>query len=246
MRALLLVCVAACTTEVDTTDAIYVDDKTPRVLCSLGVDGEDIALDKLERGMQRAQRRGQTLLLHAHRPGTGPDATIDPARIDAILMAADRVGLSTVTFPELPAGPGLMLSFDDASVDDWFALRDIFDARAARATFFVSNFGELTPEQRAKLRVLAEEGHAIEAHGMGHRDAATYADGHGVARYLADEIDPLLDAMAADGFAPTTFAYPYGRRTKELDDALLQRFRLVRSLTYLDKSVLATAPCPYS
>lgn len=245
MRALLLLCVAACATEVDATDAIYVDDQMPRVLCSLGVDGEDITVDQLEVGMHRARGRGQTLLLHAHRPGTGPDATIDPIRIDAILTAADRVGLSTVTFPELPTGAGLMLSFDDASVDEWFAMRDVFAAHATRATFFVSNFGQLTTEQRAKLRVLADEGHAIEAHGMGHRDAATYADSHGVTRYLADEIDPILDAMAADGFTPTTFAYPYGRRTKQLDDALLERFRLVRSLTYLDKSVLATAPCPY-
>jgi peptidoglycan/xylan/chitin deacetylase (PgdA/CDA1 family) len=245
MRALLLVVLVACTTEVDATDAIYANNDMPRVLCSLGVDGEDIALIKLELGMQRARSRGETLLLHAHRPGTGPDATIDPARVDAILSAADRVGLASVTFPELPHGSGLMLSFDDASVDDWFALRDVFDAHATRATFFVSNFGELTLDQRAKLHVLADEGHAIEAHGMGHRDAPTYADAHGVTRYLADEIDPLLDAMLADGFTPTTFAYPYGARTKQLDDALLERFRLIRSLTYLDKSVVATAPCPY-
>src|SRR5690349_145683 len=107
MRALLLLALAACTTEVDQTDAIYVDSEMPRGLCSLGVDGEDIALDQLALGMNRAHRRGETLLLHAHRPGTGPDATVDPARIDKILALADRAGLPTVTFPELPGGPGV-------------------------------------------------------------------------------------------------------------------------------------------
>jgi peptidoglycan/xylan/chitin deacetylase (PgdA/CDA1 family) len=134
--------------------------------------------------------------------------------------------------------------FDDHFVDDWYALRDVFKAHKARITFFVANYGDLGPARIAKLHKLAADGHAIEAHGMGHRDAAQDVDQHGLSAYLAVEIDPLLKAMNADGFHPTTFAYPFGSRTAELDNALLQRFQLLRSLTYTDKSLINSAPCP--
>lgn len=245
MKALFCLLLVACATDVDQDDAIYATSSKPRVMCSLGVDGYDIPLKKLEAGMKRAARKDQTLMLHAHRPGMEHRATINPKRIDDILTAAEDIGLPTVTFPEVPAGAGLMLSFDDASVDDWFALRDIFAAHDAHVTFFVSNYGELTADQKTKLHALSDEGHAIEAHGMYHLDAAAYVDEHGLDSYLAKEIDPEIAAMRADGFDPTTFAYPYGSRTAQLDAALLKRFRLLRSLTYLDKSVFSTAPCPY-
>lgn len=112
-------------------------------------------------------------------------------------------------------------------------------------TFFVSNLGELDASERAMLHALAGEGHAIEAHGMGHRDAAVYVERYGLITYLADEIDPLLAIMQTEGFAPTTFAYPYGDRTSELDRALLERFTLLRSLSYLDRSAINSAPCPH-
>jgi peptidoglycan/xylan/chitin deacetylase (PgdA/CDA1 family) len=95
------------------------------------------------------------------------------------------------------------------------------------------------------LHALEVEGHAIEAHGMGHRNAAEYVDTYGLAKYLADEIDPLLEQMRRDGFNPTTFAYPYGDRTRALDQALLERFSLLRSLSYLDRSLINTSPCPH-
>ena len=153
--------------------------------------------------------------------------------------------MNVVTFPELATqrGAGISFGFDDAFVDDWFALRVTLLARGARVTFFVSNFGELTSQQRMMLRTLAADGHAIEAHGMGHRDAADYVDKYGLRAYIRDEIDPMLEAMAEEGMVPTTFAYPYGDRTTEIDRALLQRFRLLRSLSYLDRSLSNTAPC---
>lgn len=246
MRAVILLCVlAACARSIDNADETYApNDDAERVLCGLGVDGEAIPLDELERAMHRATERREVLMLLAHEPGR----TITYDRVDQILTLADRLSLPYVTFPELTSGrdrAGFSFGFDDFSVNAWFGLREILQAHHARVTFFVSNFGELDAEQRTMLRVLEADGNAIEAHGMGHRDAAEYVDTYGLERYLADEIDPMLDIMAREGFAPTTFAYPYGNRTSEIDDALLERFALLRSLSYLDRSVINSAPCPH-
>lgn len=234
----------ACASDpLDDTDGTFDTWSGQRVLCGLGVDGQTVPLAQIERGVRRAIDRDQVLILFGHDAGR----TIPRERVDAILADADRAGLPTLTFPELAdATPraGLVLGFDDYFVDDWYALRDVFAAHHARVTFFVSDYGDLTPAQKDELHALAADGHAIEAHGMGHRDAPDYVDQHGVASYLAVEIDPELAAMRADGFAPTTFAYPYGDRTRELDEALLTRFRLLRSLTYLDRSAINSAPCP--
>jgi Polysaccharide deacetylase len=244
--ALAFTLVAGCAPDdLADTDSSYDRWSHDRVLCGVGVDGDGISVHEIEAGMQRAMDRGEVLILFGH----DPRHTIDPARVDRILGAADRAGLPFVTFPELadPAmanTPGFVLAFDDAYVDDWWSLRDVFRARAARVTFFVSNYGDIKPAGIAELHALAADGHAIEAHGMGHRDAPDFVDRHGLDKYLAQEIDPLLDAMHADGFTPTTFAYPYGDRTGELDAALLRRFKLLRSLTYLDRSLINSAPCP--
>ncbi len=246
MRPALLVIAAlsgCAISDLHDTDAAFARWDGERVLCGVGVDGETISLAQIEAGFARAAQHGEVLILFAHHPGR----TVTPARIDAILASAERAGLPSLTFPELADSTptaGFSFGFDDASVDEWFALRDVFAAHRARVTFFVSNYGELGSDERNKLHALAADGHAIEAHGMGHRDAAAYVDTHGLSRYLRDEIDPLLEAMAADGFVPTTFAYPYGDRTSELDRALLGRFSLIRSLTYLDRSAVNSAPCP--
>lgn len=242
IAALLGACAAD---PLDDTDGTFDTWSGQRVLCGLGVDGQTVPLAQIERGVRRAIDRDQVLILFGHDAGR----TISRDRVDAILTDADRAGLPTLTFPELADpdrahGAGLVLGFDDYFVDDWSALRDVFAAHHAHVTFFVSDYGDLTPSQIGELHALAADGHAIEAHGMGHRDAPDYVDHHGVASYLAVEIDPELAAMRADGFAPTTFAYPYGDRTGELDAALLTRFRLLRSLTYLDRSPINSAPCP--
>lgn len=244
--ALLLVALAACAAEpLDQDDATFDLWGGQRVLCGVGVDGTAVGLDQIERGMRRAVARDEVLILFGHDIGH----TIARDRVDAILAAADRAGVPTVTFPDL-ADPalanhaGLVLAFDDRFVDDWYAARDVFTRHDARVTFFVSNYGELTRAQIGLLHALAGDGHAIEAHGMGHRDAPDYVDEHGLDDYLRVEIDSELAAMRADGFAPTTFAYPEGDRTAELDAALLTRFALLRSVTYLDRSPINSAPCP--
>lgn len=238
----VIAALSACTVELAEREAAFVRDDGERVLCGVGVDSDDIELPEIEAAMRRARAVNEVLLLFAHHP----NVSIRPERVLAVLDTAERLELPFRTFPELVGHrdrAGVAFAFDDFYVDDWYALRA--GLRGRPVTFFVSNWADLSRRQIEALHELAGDGHAIEAHGMGHRDAASYVDRHGIDDYLADEIDPLLAAMAEDGFAPTTFAYPYGSRTTELDEALLGRFSLIRSLTYLDASALSTAPCPY-
>lgn len=244
MRPVLaLLCAAGCSVELAHEDSAYARHDGERVLCGVGIDGDALALGDIERGLQRARSAGEVLILFAHDPGR----TVTHERLDAILGLAAAADVPLLTFPELATEAptaGLAFGFDDAYVEAWFALRDVFTAHRARVTFFVSNYGALDERERDMLHQLASDGHAIEAHGMGHRDAPIYVERYGLGAYLRDEIDPLLEAMRADGFAPTTFAYPYGARTSAIDAALLERFALIRSLTYLDRGPTNAAPCP--
>ncbi len=243
MKSLCCLLLIACNTvELRDRDAAFVRDDGERVLCGVGVDSDDIELAEIEAAMERATETNTVLVLFAHRPSV----SVRPERVLAVLAAAEHTTLPLLTFPELVGRrgrAGVAFAFDDSYVADWMALRD--GLRGRPVTFFVSNWSDLSRDDIASLHDLAADGHAIEAHGMGHRDAVLYVDRYGIADYLTREIDPLLAAMHDDGFTPTTFAYPYGSRTTELDDALLERFSLIRSLTYLDASAISTAPCPY-
>jgi peptidoglycan/xylan/chitin deacetylase (PgdA/CDA1 family) len=75
------------------------------------------------------------------------------------------------------------------------------------------------------------EGHSIEAHGVHHLDAATYIADHGLAAYLDDEVQPSIDILRADGFAPVAYAHPFGSHTRELDEAIAGRIRFARSIS---------------
>jgi len=92
------------------------------------------------------------------------------------------------------------------------------------------------------LHALAAQGHKIEAHSVSHQRAPTYVENHGLAAYLADEALPSIDALRAEGFDVTTYAYPYGARTGELDGALLEHVSIVRSVSFTWSTV--SDPCP--
>ena len=166
----------------------------------------------------------------------GPDATL-PETIDAILTRADEDSLPIYTFEDLVAGAGgpsqagIALSFDDTEIDDWWAWQEIFDRHHARATYFVTEYYMFTDEGRTRLHALYDAGHAIEAHGVHHERAETYIAEHGLQAYLDDEVQPSIDVLRADGFAPVAYAHPNGSHTPELDEALEDRIALSRTIS---------------
>ncbi len=229
----------------DEIDELYWDWGERRVLCGANLDDSaGIELDSVRSGLARAAADREVISLYAHRPG----GTVPVDKIEAVLDAAGELGLDLVSYDDLAAGGpprgALSLSFDDAHVAEWFALRDAFDRAGARVTFFVSRYDLLDQARVDQLRQLREDGHSIAAHGLRHRDAPAYVEEEGLAAYLADEADPSIDLLRRDGFDPVAFAYPFGSRTGELDRALLERVALVRSVTFSIESPLLTDPCP--
>lgn len=227
------------------TDEVYFRWDDRRVLCGAGIDdvrGNDV--DNITEGIARAAARGEVLVLYGHEPGRGHSL----AKLEAIMSAATELGVPLVSFEDLMApgggGPGLALGFDDAAVDAWYETRGLLARYRARVTYFVTRFDRLSDARVDRLRALRADGHAIEAHGLRHRDGPEYRAHHGLQAYMNDEVIPSLDVMRAAGFSPRAFAYPFGARTGDLDRAILEHVRLVRSVTFLEGIPGLADPCP--
>lgn len=200
-------------------------------------------LASIKAGLDRAKANNEVIELYAHDPGR----TVRWAELEDVLAAIAERELPYFTYAELARDtvapqPGVALSFDDAYVDSWLEGADLYDRYGARATFFVAYYDHLGADERAALHELAARGHAVEAHSVNHLRAPLFVEQHGLTRYLREEALPSIDWLRADGFDVTSFAYPYGARTSEIDAALLDRVPLVRSVSFTWTGV--ADPCP--
>jgi len=240
VRALaVILLVAGCDATLVEDDNIYTRGAPDFVMCGMSIDDKNSAsVDAIGGALERARIDGTTVQLYAHRPDdTG--GTVEPAIIELALAGVVERGMGFATYSELAQRevPGsLALSFDDHNLESWTALRPMFAHYNARVTFFVSGFPFLTEAERAQLHQLAADGHDIEYHSTNHFHASQYAADHGAAAYVADDIVPGLEAMRADGFAPTIFAYPFGERSSVTDEALRPHFAHLRAIR---------SSCPY-
>jgi peptidoglycan/xylan/chitin deacetylase (PgdA/CDA1 family) len=125
--------------------------------------------------------------------------------------------------------PGVVLTFDDAFVEQWLAAMPVFEKYGAHATFFVASPQKLSPRQVAGLQKLASAGHAIGCHSWLHRRAADVLKEHTVEEYVALEATPALARLRELGSSPTCYGYPSSSRTNETDAALLKEFRHLRT-----------------
>ena len=123
---------------------------------------------------------------------------------------------------------GVAFTFDDVSVDEWYAQRSLFQKYNIRATFFISNFDFLDSGKIEKLKVLASDGHEIACHGLQHENALDCQ----TEDYINQEVMPALQILSDIGFEATAFAYPFGTSTSELDSCLLTYFKVLRKATY--------------
>lgn len=220
------------------------------MLCAVSID--DIAgnqLDTIVLGLERASARGEVIQLYGHQPGDpSAGATVPIDKIEAVLARAAELGLAFFTSRDLvPDGPhtgGLALSFDDAHIADWWALRPMFDQYDARLTFFVTRYDQWDDAMKAQLRDLSADGHSIQAHSVNHLRAPEFVTERGLAAYLTEEALPSIELLRADGYAITDYAYPFGARTGELDRALLAHVERVRAVTFSLDGALISDPCP--
>ena len=143
-----------------------------------------------------------------------------------------KTGYITVT-PPGTSHAGIALTFDDDTVDKWFAARSIFQKYNAHVTFFVSNFASLDQSEIDKLKILQADGHEIAYHGYNHVDEVDYIAENSLNEYLNDEIIRGINLMRSKGFDPVDFAYPFGSDNPSARTALSGYFHHMRD-TYYD------------
>lgn len=239
----MLAILAACRADASDLDGIFYDGDGRLVHCAVNLDSSaGGTYGSVDRALDRAAERGEVVELYAHRPGT----TVPYEMLEHVLAGAVARGLPYVRYADFAAGgglgPGLALSFDDAGITEWMSARPLFQQYGARVTFFVTRYDRFTEEGRGHLRELAADGHEIAAHGVAHLRAPVYVEDHGVAAYLADEALPSIDVLRAEGYEVTSFAYPYGARTEEIDRALAAHVPVLRSVAFPVHGPVG--PCP--
>jgi len=224
--------VAACKLHAHRGDAHAYAWDDQRVLCSQGFDdlSHPNVSDAVDRAIAFAREHGDVALLHGHTPGV----TVSREMIEHVLATADAEGLALVGYRELdPSQPhraGIALAFDDDAPERWIELRDVLARHHAHVTFFTCCWDHLSAAQREDLAQLARDGHDIEPHGAMHVHATDYAAQHGVAAYVADEVQPSIDALAGAGFPPArVYAYPWGEHDDAIDAAVLEHVERVRT-----------------
>jgi peptidoglycan/xylan/chitin deacetylase (PgdA/CDA1 family) len=126
--------------------------------------------------------------------------------------------------------PGVALTFDDYSINNWYHYLPLFDSFGIKVTFYVSQYHLLNQDQKNKLKAIQNRGHEIAYHTTTHPNMLQYLRVMGMENLVQYEINDDLSKMNRDGFYPRTFAYPYGAHNKVLDDRLLRIFKSVRAL----------------
>ena len=73
---------------------------------------------------------------------------------------------------------GFCLTFDDDYIEDWYSINDMLLLNNVKATFFVSEIYNLSPEEIDLLKELKISGHEIGSHGWNHTNAVEYLNNH--------------------------------------------------------------------
>lgn len=127
---------------------------------------------------------------------------------------------------------GIVLTFDDDRVDNWFTYLPLLDSSNVRATFYICKYNRFTAEQKRKLSIIKSHGHEIAFHSTNHynMEEYVYKYKHTIDDMMMNEIEAGLKLMNRDGYYPATFAYPYGAHNGLFDKLLMRYFKSVRAL----------------
>jgi hypothetical protein len=204
------------------SDYLSYDWTDRKVLCSDSYD--DLSADApwalIQDELQLAHDDQRVALFHAH----GPGETVSIDAIERMIGLAEQNHLEFLEYRDLVPGPkraGVALAFDDDWVDQWLDIRDLLNAHDVHATFFVCRYPYITAAERAGIDVLAADGHDIEPHTIHHLHGNEYVKEHGLDQYMSDEVLPSMKVLEDAGFPSSTFAYPFGQHTPEVDEAIL-------------------------
>jgi peptidoglycan-N-acetylglucosamine deacetylase len=144
--------------------------------------------------------------------------------------------------------PGIVLTFDDDRVDNWFEHLAFLDSSGVKATFYVCKYNRFTADQKRKLAVIKAHGHEIAFHTLNHYNMQDYVykQKHTIDELMRCEVEAGLKLMNQDGFYPTTFAYPYGAHNGVFDKALMRYFKSVRALNGTQDFSKSIAPTQHN
>ena len=116
-----------------------------------------------------------------------------------------------------PCSSGLLLSLDDAYIENWERYFALFDAYDARLTFFIQ--GEYTPFSNKAL----QQGHDVGYHSLNHPDLRKITR----TNFAMETIEPLK-AFKSQGVTISSFAFPFGFSEPWMRETLLESFRILR------------------
>lgn len=133
-----------------------------------------------------------------------------------------------------PIIPGVVLSFDDDYINDWYATDQKLKPYSWKASFCVSKLNTLSLKEIRKLQELQREGHEIAGHSFNHYNAVDFICDRTIDNYFDTEINPMIDLMQFYGFEISSFVYPFGSRNKKLDAALLNKFDIIRGRAFCE------------
>ena len=117
---------------------------------------------------------------------------------------------------------GILLAFDDYNPENWEQYFDLFDQYNVKATFFVT-----CDEPTDFCYNAVKRGHEIGYHTAGHIIATDVSPEEVQSRI----IDPI-ETFRNGGIELSTFAYPSGRYNDELNELLLQHYKVLRGAYY--------------
>lgn len=130
-----------------------------------------------------------------------------------------------------PVMPLISLTFDDAYVSQYMKAIPILDAANIDATFYLTTGRVGTDPSRfmgwSDVQAMAASGHEIGGHTRNHSSLPSLSPGE---QYT--EIRGSYDDLAAHGYAPKTFAYPFGDHNAAVQAVVAEAgFKGARSVT---------------
>lgn len=155
---------------------------------------------------------------------------IRSANLKKILLIVLIMGCEESAEPE--GRGGVIITFDDRSINNWYSHRNYYLNNNIKCTFFLSNIHDYTNDEINMLIELHNDGHELAYHGTHHINANEYLQDHTLQEYLDYEILPDLFIMDSLLTYPISFAYPYGARNDSLDQYLFAYFEILRGTAY--------------
>ena len=148
-----------------------------------------------------------------------------------IYLALALIGMVTGCKKQNEEAGGIIFTFDDQYIDQWYNFREQFIKYNIKATFFINRPQLLNQEQIEKLKQLSKDGHEIGCHGLNHLNALDFKDSL-VASYYKTEVKPATEILNGLGFEVNSFAYPYGTSTDLIDKDINSHLPYLRKATY--------------